>query len=92
MNSIAICCAKAVPVDRAASQQGADECATNEGYGHTRCMRHRQSPPKFCLTQTHSVDCFSSFTLSPDSLPAGPLRLQVTPLRIITGRNLPEYQ
>lgn len=90
MNSTAISCAKTVPVDRAASQQGADECATSEGYGYTRCVRHRQSPPKFCLTQASSVDCFSSFTLSPDSLPACPLRLRVTPLRIITCRNLPD--
>lgn len=38
MNSIAISCARAMSVDRASSQQSADECITREGYSHTRCM------------------------------------------------------
>lgn len=35
MNSIAISCAGATSVNRAPSQQGADECTTSEGYRHT---------------------------------------------------------
>lgn len=64
----------AMSVGRASSQKGANECTTSEGYSHTWCMRHRQGGypssehPKKQAAQT----CFSSFTLSSDSLPEAP--------------------